>query len=127
VNTNPRHRWLVIVLVVALIDIGGRFAFGFNMARVIVFESVLFVAACVLMAVLAVKLPAKSARLGLVERWLGAAFGLAGIRTIVWASGAGVGVANVVVVGVGVILVLGLVINGLISKRRRSAPGEGSR
>ena len=105
-----RHWWLVIVLSVALIDIVGRFVLRFAMGRVIVFESVLFLWACVLVAVATVRYSSKSERARWIERALVVVFGLAGLRVMVWAAGGSVGVANMVVLGVGLMVALWLVI-----------------
>jgi hypothetical protein len=109
-TVSRRHWWLVIVIAVALIDIVGRLALGFAMARVIVFESVLFLGACMLIAMATARYPSQSLLVRRGERVLAVVFGLAGLRVMVWAAGAGVGVANCVVLGIGLMLALALVI-----------------
>jgi hypothetical protein len=114
-----RHWWLVIVVTVALIDIVGRRALRFAMARVIVFESVLFLGACVLVTVVTARYPSQSLWVQRVERVLVVVFGLACLRVMIWAAGSGVAVANMVVLAVGLMLTLGMVIRALYVRRVR--------
>ncbi len=90
-----RYWWLAISGVVAVIDIGGRFALSFNIARVALFESLLFAGAAALMVLLTTKYAPESLALSRVERGFAVAFGLASVRMMVWAAGARVGVANI--------------------------------
>ena len=66
------------------------------MARVAALESVLFVGTSVLVAVITTTYRGTSVLLGRVERGVGVAFGLAGVRALLWAAGARVGVENLV-------------------------------
>jgi hypothetical protein len=107
---------LVIVGVVAVIDVAGRFALNFDMAQVALFESVLFVVACALVAVITTKYAPESLALRRVERGVAVAFGLASVRVMVWAAGARPGVANMAALVVGLILAV-----LMIALRKRSA------
>lgn len=114
-----RRYWLLmIVVLVAVVDFVGRLVLAFDMARVAALESVLFVGTSVLVAVITTTYRGTSVLLGRVERGVGVAFGLAGVRAIVWAAGARVGVANLVTLGIGVALAIGVVIRKRYQARR---------
>ena len=112
-----RYCWLVIVGVVAVIDIVGRFALNFDMAQVALFESVLFVVACAVVAVITTKYAPESRALRRLERGVAVAFGLASVRVMVWAAGARPGVANMAALVAGLILAV-----LMIARRKRPAP-----
>ena len=114
-----RYWWVVIFAFAAAVDIAGRFVLAFDMLRVAVFESVLFGSTGVLFAVIDTKYRHASVPIRRLEIGLAAAFGLAALRVILWAAGAGVAVANVVVAVVGVGLVTGLLIRKRYVGRRR--------
>jgi hypothetical protein len=115
-----RYWWLVIVVLVAVIDIAGRFVLTFDMARVTAFESVLFVGTSLVLAVISTKYRHASLLLARVERGLAVVFGLAGVRASLWAAGVGVAVANLVTLVIGVALAIGLVLRKRYLAQRRT-------
>lgn len=116
-----RYWWLVVVVLVTGLDIVGRLVLAFDMARVAAFESVLFAGTFVLVSVIKAKYRPTSVVVSRVERGLAAAFGLAGVRAVVWAVGAGVAAANLVAFVTGVALAIGFVLRKRYVTRRRTA------
>ena len=116
VPVGRRYWWLVIVGVVSVIDLVGRFALNFDMAQVALFESVLFVGACAFVAVITTKYAPESRALRRVERGVAVAFGLASVRAMLWAAGARPVVANMAALVVGLMLAF-----VMIALRRRPA------
>lgn len=99
---KPWIKWVGVVLAAALVDVGARFAFRFEMARVLRAEAVLFpAAALVLLAILRREPPSagwgRAWRVGLILSFL-----LAGLRSGLWAAGLPVHLANAAVLAVAV-------------------------
>jgi hypothetical protein len=114
------HRWLLIVGAVIVLDLAGRFALDFDVTRVLILESLLFAGACIVVVVVATRRPREAVASRRVGCGLGAAFGLAALRTTLWSVGVNIAVANMVVLAGGVALVAGLLIRRRYVARRHT-------
>lgn len=94
------RRPLAVVLTAAAVDLLARFVFGFDMAKVVPMEAIIFLASAILFALLARTPDAGLRRLDL---WLAAVFALAALRSALWATGLDVVVANMVILIVGAV------------------------
>lgn len=83
-----------------LADLGARIGFGFDMARVIPAEALLFLATASALGWMAIRGDAYDVRVRRVDLWLAAGFALAGIRAALWAAGLDVYVANLVLLAI---------------------------
>jgi hypothetical protein len=98
------RRPLVVMVAAVIADFTARFAFDFDMDRVVPFEAVLFLAGAGTLLWAAGRDKPFSPRAQRLDLWLALAFGLAGVRAGLWAGGMPVYIANLVILGFGIVL-----------------------
>jgi hypothetical protein len=106
---------------VSIADLIGRLALDFQLRRVLLLESLLFGAACLLLAWSARRDRPLSPTAVRVELCLAVAFGLGSIRAGLWFAGLPVGVANMVVLGLGLFVAIGYLARRRVLQRSRAA------
>jgi hypothetical protein len=100
-------RPLIIVGAVLVADLGGRFAFDFQMSRVVPLEAVLFGAATLAAIWAATRDQVVSRTARRIDLWLAIVFVLGALRAGLWFAGLQVGVANLIVLAVSVLAAIG--------------------
>lgn len=110
-------RWVALLAVVAAVELVARFAFPFDLERVLVVETVLFLGAAFAITRLVARAPPKKRWQRVLQWVLAWSFALAAVRTGIWAAGQPVSRAN------GAVLVLGVVVlvAAWVRHRRRRA------
>ena len=104
------RRSLAIASAVTVVDLAAHFTFDLEMSHVLVIETVCFLFGSAMLLWAAKQDKQGSFKARRVDLWLALAFALGGIRAALWAAGAAVYVANLVILGLGVILALQLVV-----------------
>ena len=112
-------RPLAITAMVFVADLVGRLALNFHMRRVLLLETLVFGAACLLLVWAAARDRSLSATVVRVELCLALAFGLGSIRAGLWCAGLPVGAANMIVLGLGVFVAVGYLVRRRILRRNR--------
>jgi len=110
-------KWTFVILAAGAIDFAVRFATGFDMARVVPAETVLFLGTGAVLWALLRHEPASVRWQLRLQRVLVAAFALAGLRAGLWAAGLPVATANIIVGLAGIALVA-----VAVARRRRGEP-----
>jgi hypothetical protein len=98
------RRALAVVTASVIADFAARFAFDFDMDRVVPFEAVLFLAGAGTLLWAAGRDKPISPRARRLDLWLALVFGLAGVRAGLWAGGMPVYIANLVILVLGIFL-----------------------
>ena len=117
---SPLRRWLPWIAlsgVIASIELTDRFAFPFNLRRVLMVEAVLYVGASLVTVALITRLPRPTGWRRVGQWVLVAAFALAALRSGIWAAGRPVPRANLA------IAVLGAITVGVAYLRRHRRAG----
>ena len=104
------RRPLAILAMVLVADLIGRLALDFEMRPVLVLETLVFGAACLLFLWAASRDRSLSATAVKVDLVLALIFGLGSIRAELWWAGLPVGRANIIVLGLGVFVVVGYLV-----------------
>jgi hypothetical protein len=99
-------RWVTLIVVVAAIDLAARFALPFDLTRVLVVETVLFLGTALAMATLISRAPPRRRWLRVLLWVFAWSFALAAVRTGIWAAGQPVTRANAIVLALGVIVLV---------------------
>ena len=115
------YLWLILLLSAVAVDFAARLAFAFEMRRVALFEAGLFVALSILLLVMAKRYESSSAVIRRIENWLTVIFGLATIRSGLWAAEIDVAAANLVALAVGLIGLIGYKVWKRVSAGRSRA------
>ena len=91
-------QWMVVLAVTAGLDLAVRFLLPFRMPRVLAAEAVLFPLAGLLLLRMMSRRPASRSSLRILQAILAVTFLLAGLRSILWALGVPIQMANVAVI-----------------------------
>lgn len=117
-----RTKWIGTILAATALDVAARFALGFDMSRILVVETLLFlVVGLVLLWFLQTDPPQHGWRRWL-QVWTIAGCFLAGLRVGLWAAGVPVAHANIVIIVVPVVV---LIARAIVRKAART-PGDPS-
>jgi len=111
--------WVGLVAAATAVDLAVRFAIPFDLTRVLVVETALFLATALTMAWMVSRLPANRRWLRVLQWVLAWSFGLAAVRSGIWAFGQPVVQANITACVLGAAV---LVSAWLRRRRRTEAP-----
>ena len=108
-----RYWWLLLLGLVTALDFGGRFLLAFEMRRVALFESILFIATSVVMLALSRRYRPKALWVARTEGLVAIVFGLGAARAILLTADVRVVIANFAVLGAAIVLVAGFLVRRL--------------